>query len=132
MDAFFAAVHTLDHPEYATVPIAVGGISMISTANYEARKFGVRSAMPGFIARRLCPHLIFVPSDFAKYKHCAEVTREVFRQYDPHFDAGSLDEAYLVGRCTFTLSKPVLKAQRLWFHCLKLQYDKLLSTSAFT
>ena len=68
---------------------------MISTANYAARKFGVRSAMPGFIAKKLCPQLVFVDSDFAKYKHYASLTREVFKEYDPQFDAGSLDEAYL-------------------------------------
>jgi len=68
---------------------------MISTANYAARRFGVRSAMPGFIAKKLCPQLVFVDSDFAKYKHYASLTREVFKEYDPQFDAGSLDEAYL-------------------------------------
>ena len=67
MDAFFAAVETLDNPSYAQVPMAVGGIGMISTANYEARKYGVRSAMPGFIAIKLCPSLVFVKSDFTKY-----------------------------------------------------------------
>ncbi|CAM8977256.1 unnamed protein product [Rhodiola kirilowii] len=67
-------------------PMAVGGLSMICTANYEARKFGVRAAMPGFIARKLCPELIFVPTDFKKYTHT---------DYDPKFIAASLDEAYL-------------------------------------
>ena len=64
MDAFFAAVHELERPELKTLPVAVGGISMISTANYEARKHGVRSAMPGFIAKKLCPNLVFVAPDF--------------------------------------------------------------------
>jgi DNA polymerase kappa len=95
MDAFYAAVHTLRNPEYATIPIAVGGIGMISTANYVARKFGVRSAMPGFIAKKLCPQLTFVNSDFTLYKHYAGLAREVFRTYDPEFDALSLDEAFL-------------------------------------
>ena len=95
MDAFYAAVHTLERPELAHVPMAVGGMSMICTANYEARKFGVRSAMPGFIARKLCPHLVFCATDFSKYRHYAGMTREVFRRYDVDFDAGSLDEAYL-------------------------------------
>lgn len=95
MDAFFAAVHMLERPELATVPMAVGGIGMISTANYEARKFGVRSAMPGFIALKLCPNLVFCESDFDKYRRYAALTREVFARYDPDFDAGSLDEAYL-------------------------------------
>lgn len=60
------SVETLDSPHLAHVPMAVGGLSMISAANYEARKFGVRSAMPGFIAVRLCPHLTFVGHNFEK------------------------------------------------------------------
>ncbi|XP_057450333.1 DNA polymerase kappa [Lotus japonicus] len=95
MDAFYAAVETLSNPTLKGKPMAVGTISMISTANYEARKFGVRSAMPGFIARKLCPQLIFVPTDFNKYTHYSDLTRKVFRRYDPNFIAGSLDEAYL-------------------------------------
>ncbi|VVB00700.1 unnamed protein product [Arabis nemorensis] len=95
MDAFYAAVETLSNPSLGGKPMAVGGLSMISTANYEARKFGVRAAMPGFIARKLCPDLIFVPVDFTKYTHYSELARKVFRNYDPQFIAGSLDEAYL-------------------------------------
>ena len=57
MDAFFAAVEIRDNPALGSVPMAVGGLGMISTANYAARAFGVRSAMPGFIARRLCPQV---------------------------------------------------------------------------
>ncbi|CAJ2651041.1 DNA polymerase kappa isoform X3 [Trifolium pratense] len=95
MDAFYAAVETLSNPTLKGKPMAVGSMSMISTANYEARKFGVRSAMPGFIARKLCPELIFVPVDFNKYNHYSDLTRKVFQRYDPNFIAGSLDEAYL-------------------------------------
>ncbi|WZZ64089.1 hypothetical protein YC2023_075459 [Brassica napus] len=95
MDAFYAAVETLSNPSLKGKPMAVGGLSMISTANYEARKFGVRAAMPGFIARKLCPDLIFVPVDFPKYTHYSDLTRNVFKNYDPNFIAGSLDEAYL-------------------------------------
>ncbi|ESW29201.1 hypothetical protein PHAVU_002G051600 [Phaseolus vulgaris] len=95
MDAFYAAVETLSNPTLQGKPMAVGSMSMISTANYEARKFGVRAAMPGFIARKLCPELIFVPIDFKKYTYYSDLTRKVFRIYDPNFIAGSLDEAYL-------------------------------------
>ncbi|TKY71239.1 DNA polymerase kappa [Spatholobus suberectus] len=95
MDAFYAAVETLSNPTVKGKPMAVGSMSMISTANYEARKFGVRAAMPGFIARKLCPELIFVPTDFKKYTYYSDLTRKVFRRYDPNFIAGSLDEAYL-------------------------------------
>ena len=60
-----------------------------------ARKFGIRSAMPGFIGRRLCPELVFVKPDFSKYVKVAAATRAIFVDYDPDFEAGSLDEAYL-------------------------------------
>nr|XP_043621769.1 DNA polymerase kappa [Erigeron canadensis] len=76
MDAFYAAVETLSNPALKGKPMAVGGMSMISTANYEARKFGVRAAMPGFIACKLCPELIFVPVDFKKYTHYSDLTRQ--------------------------------------------------------
>ncbi|XP_028767725.1 DNA polymerase kappa-like isoform X2 [Neltuma alba] len=95
MDAFYAAVETLSNPTLKGKPMAVGSISMISTANYEARKFGVRAAMPGFIARKLCPELIFVPTDFKKYTYYSDLARKVFQRYDPNFTATSLDEAYL-------------------------------------
>ncbi|KAH0977823.1 hypothetical protein GBA52_027542 [Prunus armeniaca] len=95
MDAFYAAVETLSDPSLKGKPMAVGGMSMISTANYEARRFGVRAAMPGFIARKLCPELIFVPTDFKKYTYYSDLTRKVFEKYDPDFVAASLDEAYL-------------------------------------
>ncbi|KAH9620838.1 hypothetical protein KSS87_004702 [Heliosperma pusillum] len=95
MDAFYAAVETLSNPSLKGKPMAVGSMSMICTANYEARKFGVRAAMPGFIARRLCPELIFVPVDFEKYNHYSSLTRKVYQKYDQNFIAASLDEAYL-------------------------------------
>ena len=95
MDQFFAAVAMRDDPSLVGKPVAVGGDAMISTANYTAREFGVRSAMPGFIARELCPALVFVRSDFAAYKVAAKHTRRVFAKYDQDFDAGSLDEASL-------------------------------------
>ncbi|CAK9315718.1 unnamed protein product [Citrullus colocynthis] len=95
MDAFYAAVETLSNPLLKGKPMAVGNMSMLSTANYEARKYGVRAAMPGFIARRLCPELIFVPMDFEKYNYYSDLTRKVFHRYDPNFLAASLDEAYL-------------------------------------
>ena len=75
--------------------MAVGGIGMVCTANYNARKFGVRAAMPGFIARKLCPDLVFVKPDFHKYTKASQATRAVFQDFDPDFEAGSLDEAYL-------------------------------------
>lgn len=95
MDAFYAAVETLDHPEWARLPMAVGGSSMLCTANYEARKYGVVSAMPGYIAMKLCPKLLIVPLNFEKYKAAADKFHQVFRRYDPNFSHFSLDEATL-------------------------------------
>ena len=95
MDMFFAAVEMREDPSLAERPMAVGGLGMLSTSNYKARRFGVRAAMPGFIAKRLCPDLTIVPPNMAKYAEVAEVVRGVFREYDPDFSPMSLDEAYL-------------------------------------
>lgn len=75
--------------------MAVGGDSMLSTSNYLARKFGVRAGMPGFIARKLCPQLVIVSTNFEKYGQTSKEIHEVFKQYDPNFSSVSLDEAYL-------------------------------------
>ncbi|XP_062984010.1 DNA polymerase kappa isoform X2 [Elgaria multicarinata webbii] len=91
MDAFYAAVEMRDNPELKDKPIAVGSLSMLSTSNYLARRFGVRAAMPGFIAKKLCPNLTIVPLNFKKY----EEVREILAKYDPHYMPMGLDEAYL-------------------------------------
>ncbi|CAL8248905.1 unnamed protein product [Merluccius merluccius] len=95
MDAFYAAVEMRDCPELKDKPMAVGSMSMLSTSNYHARKFGVRAAMPGFIAKKLCPNLVIVPTNFDKYRAVSNEIREIFAEYDPHFQPMSLDEAYL-------------------------------------
>lgn len=95
MDAFYAAVEMRDNPELKDKPIAVGSMSMLSTSNYHARRFGVRAAMPGFIAKRLCPQLIIVPPNFDKYRAVSQEVKEILADYDPDFMAMSLDEAYL-------------------------------------
>ncbi|GMF23947.1 unnamed protein product [Phytophthora lilii] len=95
MDMFYAAVEMRDNPALRDVPLAVGGLNMISTTNYAARQFGVRAAMPGFIGKELCPELHFVPVNMEKYKGVADQVRAVFAEYDPDFEAFSLDEAYL-------------------------------------
>lgn len=95
MDMFYAAVEIRDRPELATVPVAIGSESMISTANYEARKYGVRSAMPGFIGRKLCPQLIFVPCNFHKYREVGIIFKDVVEHYDPDFESMGLDECNL-------------------------------------
>ncbi|XP_020506606.2 DNA polymerase kappa isoform X1 [Labrus bergylta] len=95
MDAFYAAVEMRDCPELKDKPMAVGSMSMLSTSNYHARKYGVRAAMPGFIAKKLCPNLVIVPTNFDKYRAVSGEIREIFADYDPHFQPMSLDEAYL-------------------------------------
>ena len=95
MDAFYAAVEMRDNPKLKRVPMAVGGNSMLCTSNYLARKFGVRAAMPGFIAKKLCPELVIVPTNFEKYRKVSAEIRDIFREYDPNFSPMSLDEAYL-------------------------------------
>lgn len=93
-DAFYAAVEELDRPELKDVPMAVGK-GVLTTCNYHARKFGCRSGMAGFVAMKLCPHLICVPMNFSKYMAKAEEVREVLARYDPGFESASCDEAYL-------------------------------------
>ncbi|NWU89163.1 POLK polymerase, partial [Upupa epops] len=95
MDAFYAAVEMRDNPELKEKPIAVGSMSMLSTSNYHARRFGVRAAMPGFIAKKLCPHLTIVPLNFEKYGKVSKEVREILSEYDPKFMPMGLDEAYL-------------------------------------
>jgi DNA polymerase kappa len=93
-DAFYAAVEELDRPELKDVPMAVGK-GVLTTCNYHARKFGCRSGMAGFVAMKLCPQLICVPLNFAKYMAKAQEVREVLVLYDPNFESASCDEAYL-------------------------------------
>lgn len=93
-DAFFAAVEELDRPELKDVPMAVGK-GVLTTCNYHARRFGCRSGMAGFVAMKLCPQLICVPMNFAKYSAKADEVREVLALYDPGFESASCDEAYL-------------------------------------
>ena len=98
MDAFYASVEQLDNPELRGKPVAVGGNSqrgVVAAASYEARKFGVKSAMPSAKAAKQCPHLIFVPPRFPRYKELSNQIREVFFEYTDLVEPLSLDEAYL-------------------------------------
>lgn len=98
MDAFYASVEQLDNPELRDKPIAVGGSSqrgVVSAASYEARRFGVRSAMSSIIAKRNCPDLIFVKPRFERYKEISQQIREVFHEFTDLVEPLSLDEAYL-------------------------------------
>lgn len=93
-DAFYAAVEELDRPELKNVPFAVGK-GVLTTCNYLARQYGCRSAMAGFVAMKLCPQLICIPLNFEKYTAKATEIREILADYDPRFEAASLDEAYM-------------------------------------
>lgn len=98
MDAFFASIEQRDHPELKGKPVAVGGAgkrSVVAAASYEARKFGVFSAMPSSIALRKCPELIFVPHRFDVYKQVSRQIRNIFLEYTDLVEPISLDEAYL-------------------------------------
>jgi DNA polymerase-4 len=99
MDAFYASVEQRDRPELRGRPVAVGGAAsgrgVVAACSYEARKFGVRSAMPSARAARLCPSLVFVRPDFSKYSAASDSIREIFQSVTPKVEPLSLDEAYL-------------------------------------
>src|ERR1700749_4193970 len=100
MDAFYASVEQRDNPELRGKALVVGGSpegrgGVVATASYEARKFGVRSAMPSKQALQLCPHIIFIRPRFPAYKEVSQKIREIFRRYTNLIEPLSLDEAYL-------------------------------------
>lgn len=98
MDAFYASVEQLDNPELKGKPVAVGGSGqrgVVSAASYEARKFGVRSAMSGVLARKKCPQLIFLKPRFDRYTEISKRIHEIFHEYTDLVEPLSLDEAYL-------------------------------------
>ena len=98
MDAFYASVEQRDNPALRGRPVAVGGArerGVVAAASYEARQFGVRSAMPSVVALRKCPELVFVPPRFSVYKEISGQIRAIFAEYTPLIEPLSLDEAYL-------------------------------------
>src|SRR5215813_14059897 len=98
MDAFYASVEQRDDPRLLGKPVIVawrGNRSVVCAASYEARRFGVRSAMPAVSAERLCPGAVFVPPDFARYRIASRMAMEIFKRYTDLIEPASLDEAYL-------------------------------------
>jgi DNA polymerase-4 len=98
MDAFFASVEQLDNPELKGKPVAVGGSGerhVVASASYEARKFGVKSAMPSIKAKKLCPDLIFVRHRFERYHEISDQILEIFREYSNLVEPLSIDEAFI-------------------------------------
>lgn len=98
MDAFYASVEQLDHPEWRGKPLVVGGNEargVVSAASYEARKYGIHSAMSSALAAKKCPHLIFAPHRFDRYREISLQIREIFYEYTDLVEPLSLDEAFL-------------------------------------
>jgi DNA polymerase IV len=98
MDAFYASIEQRDHPELRGLPVIVGGgqaRGVVAAASYEARKFGVRSAMPGFEAKRLCPNGVFLAPDMDRYASVSADVHRVFEQFTPDIEPLALDEAFL-------------------------------------
>jgi DNA polymerase-4 len=98
MDAFYASIEQRDRPELRGLPVIVGGSQargVVSAASYEARQFGVRSAMPGFEARRLCPQGVFLPPDMERYEAVSGEVHRVFERFTPEIEPLALDEAFL-------------------------------------
>ena len=98
MDAFYASIETRDRPELRGKAVIVGATSargVVAAASYEARRFGVRSAMPGFRARELCPDGVFLPSDMARYARVSDQVHEIFERFSPEIEPIALDEAFL-------------------------------------
>jgi DNA polymerase-4 len=116
MDCFYAAVEMRERPELAGQPIAVGGGSrrgVVTTCNYEARKYGVHSAMPGFQARERCPQLVFLPVRFDLYRADSARIRAILQSYTPLVEPLSLDEAFLdvtnLDRYAWEIAKEIRK-----------------------
>jgi len=118
MDAFFASVEQRDNPKLKGKPVIVGGRpdgrGVVATASYEARMFGIRSAMPAAQAKRLCRHAVFLRPDFEKYKAVSDVINGIFENYTEIIEPASLDEAYLdITKNKLNIEDPVLLAEMI-------------------
>src|SRR5579872_2312936 len=117
MDAFFVSVEELLNPALKGKAVVVGGQrderGVVSAASYEARKFGVHSAMPLRTAAKLCPHAIFVPGHPGRYRECSEKVYRVLNRFSPNLEIFSIDEAYVDMSGTARLYGPPLRAAHL-------------------
>ena len=118
MDCFYASVEIRDHPEYKNKPVAVAGSSenrgVVTTCNYIARKYGVRSAMPSITAKKLCPKIVFLPVNMQKYRTTSEEIHKIYKCYTKIIEPVSLDEAYLdVTESKYCDGNPALMAQQI-------------------
>lgn len=118
LDAFFASVEQLDHPEWRGKPVIVGGDAskrgVVSTCSYEARRFGVRSAMPSSTAARLCPDAIWTPGRYGRYREVSAHVMEILTDESPFIQQVSIDEAFLdVTPDAYSPESPVIVAQRI-------------------
>jgi DNA polymerase-4 len=141
MDYFFAQVEERDNPSLRGKPVAIGcimnGRGVLSTSNYEARKYGVRAAMPTALALKKCPHLILVGSHFEKYREASAIIFEVFKRFTDKIESISLDEAYLdVTDCHLFNNDAVAIAKEVKKHIFQetrltasagISYNKLLA-----
>jgi DNA polymerase-4 len=125
MDAFFVSVEELFNPELKGKAVVVGGQrderGVVSAASYEARKFGVHSAMPLRTAAKLCPHAIFVNGHLDRYRDCSEQVHRVLTSFSPQVEMASIDEAYLDMSGTERLHGPPLRAAHLLHQKMKLE-----------
>ena len=118
LDAFFASVEQLDHPAWRGKPVIVGGLAdkrgVVSTASYEARRFGVHSAMPSATARKLCPEAIWTTGNFARYREVSNQVMSILFDETPHVQQVSIDEAFLdVTPTSVNREHPVSVARRI-------------------
>lgn len=125
LDAFFAAVEQLDHPDWRGKPLIVGGDAdkrgVVSTASYEARKYGVRSAMPSAIARSLCPDAIWTSGNYSRYKEMSKKVMDFLYQESPFVQQVSIDEAFVdISPTAHNTEHPVLISQRIQANIMRL------------
>lgn len=139
MDAFFASIEQRDNPYYKGKPVVVGGSpdgrGVVSTASYEAREFGIHSAMPARQAKELCPFAIFIPTNMKKYKEVSNQIREIFKRYTDKIEPISIDEAFLdvMGDNAIEIAKAIKEDVRVEVNLtasVGISYNKFLAKLA--